>query len=49
MAKVKVSFNKYHRKWEVYYHRNGKQHVGYFRSWQIPAVIESVQKVVDVT
>lgn len=29
---VKISYNKFHRKYEVYYHKKGKNHIGYFAS-----------------
>lgn len=45
---VKISFNKFHNKWEVYYHRKGKNHIGYESSWAIADKIRSAtQKVLD--
>ena len=35
---VKISYNKFHRKYEVYYHKKGKNHIGYY-SYKYDAMV----------
>lgn len=44
---AKITYNKYHGQYEVYMHRKGKIHIGYYTSkWKAQMVVDAVNKVV---